>query len=271
MTLSIITINYNNRDGLQRTIDSVICQTWKDYEWIVIDGGSMDGSKELIEQYQEHFAYWCSEPDKGVYNAMNKGVAHAHGEYVIFMNSGDAFYDENILQKVFCESFSEDIIIGQVVSFHNNKLLYQFDGSLLMQLYYTTIPHQASFIRRELLNKHPYDDSLKIVSDWKFWWQTIVYENSTVRFLHFVVALYDLNGISCDESYSVLHSKEREMVLNSFVPPLIQNELQDCRTLQNEPFVKNLCYLRQNNKHIYLFLRKAISLLYKICLRINQK
>ena len=84
MKLSIITINYNNKAGLQRTIDSVICQTCKDFEWIVIDGGSTDGSKQLIEQYQSHFAYWCSEPDNGVYHAMNKGITHAKGEYLLF-------------------------------------------------------------------------------------------------------------------------------------------------------------------------------------------
>ena len=85
MKLSIITINYNNKEGLQRTIDSVIGQTWHDFEWIIIDGGSKDGSKELIEQYQQYFAYWCSEPDKGVYNAMNKGIKHAQGEYLLFL------------------------------------------------------------------------------------------------------------------------------------------------------------------------------------------
>ena len=94
MKLSIITVNYNNKAGLQKTIDSVVCQTWRDFEWIVIDGGSTDGSKELIEQYQQHFAYWCSEPDKGVYNAMNKGISKAKGEYLNFMNSGDCFYNE---------------------------------------------------------------------------------------------------------------------------------------------------------------------------------
>ena len=74
MKLSIITINYNNRDGLQKTIDSVVAQTWRDFEWIIIDGGSTDGSKELIEKYKDHFAFWCSEPDKGICNAMNKGI-----------------------------------------------------------------------------------------------------------------------------------------------------------------------------------------------------
>ena len=99
MKLSIITINYNNCDGLQKTIDSVIAQTWRDFEWIVIDGGSTDGSKELLEQYKEHFSYWCSEPDKGIYNAMNKGIAKANGDYLNFMNSGDAFYEK---MMIFC-------------------------------------------------------------------------------------------------------------------------------------------------------------------------
>lgn len=78
--LSIITINLNNYNGLKRTINSIISQTFTDYEWIVIDGGSTDGSRELIEQYSNLFAYWCSEPDKGIYNAMNKGIRHIKGE-----------------------------------------------------------------------------------------------------------------------------------------------------------------------------------------------
>lgn len=89
MKLSIITINFNNRDGLQRTINSVLSQSFKDFEWIVIDGGSTDGSRNLLEIYKKYFSYWCSEPDKGVYNAQNKGISVAKGEYMSFMNSGD--------------------------------------------------------------------------------------------------------------------------------------------------------------------------------------
>ena len=131
MKLSIITVNYNNRDGLQKTIDSVICQTFKDYEWIIIDGGSTDGSRELIEQYQDHFAYWCSEPDKGVYNAMNKGIAKAKGEYVNFMNSGDCFADANVLERLFADGYDEDIIAG-LVQLSNGKILNQNDENLVI-------------------------------------------------------------------------------------------------------------------------------------------
>ena len=90
--LSIITINYNNLEGLKRTVESVINQTSKEFEYIVIDGGSNDGSGAYIESKSEHIDYWVSEPDKGIYNAMNKGIAKASGEYLLFLNSGDHLF-----------------------------------------------------------------------------------------------------------------------------------------------------------------------------------
>ena len=91
MRYSIITINYNNEEGLRHTIESIVCQTYTDFEFIIIDGGSTDGSVDVIKEYAEHIAYWVSEKDNGRYNAMNKGVCQAKGDYCIFMNSGDCF------------------------------------------------------------------------------------------------------------------------------------------------------------------------------------
>lgn len=122
MKLSIITVNLNNKDGLQKTIDSVISQTFKDFEWIVIDGGSTDGSKELIEKYQESISYWVSEPDSGIYNAMNKGI-RIGGGYIIFLNSGDYLFNSRSLEDSlkFCKGY--DIITGLVFRDSNSKLL----------------------------------------------------------------------------------------------------------------------------------------------------
>ena len=98
MKVSVITINYNNRDGLERTIESVVNQTFKDFEYIIIDGNSSDGSKELFLSYKDKYSIrGVSEPDQGLYNAMNKGVDMAQGDYCIFMNSGDAFFDTGVL------------------------------------------------------------------------------------------------------------------------------------------------------------------------------
>lgn len=266
MKLSIITINYNNRAGLQRTIDSVICQTWKDYEWIVIDGGSTDGSKELIEQYQEYFSYWCSEPDKGVYNAMNKGVVHAHGEYVNFMNSGDAFHNENVLQDVFERDLHGDILFGQVQCIGENRIANMgISDKVDLPRVEVGFCHQGAFTKIELLKSHPFDESLRIVSDWKFWLQTIVFENRRVQDLTLMVADYDMTGISSNKLFYELHKAEREMVMKSFFPPLVLNELADYRTLKNERFVVCMYYLKQNNFLVYRVARKIIIILHSIC------
>ena len=116
MQLSIITINLNNYEGLKKTISSIRCQNWHNFEWIIIDGGSTDGSTELIESVSKDLTFWCSESDKGIYNAMNKGVAMCSGKYVLFMNSGDSLHDSKVLEDIFQDQqYDADILIGQVL------------------------------------------------------------------------------------------------------------------------------------------------------------
>ena len=137
MKLSIITINLNNRDGLQKTIDSVVSQTFRDFEWIVIDGGSTDGSKELIEQYADHFSYWVSEPDKGIYNAMNKGIKVAKGEYLQFLNSGDWLVDEKALERCFWHESKADIAYGDLWFCNGEeKERYKYPNKLTLKYLY---------------------------------------------------------------------------------------------------------------------------------------
>lgn len=233
MKLSVITVNYNNKAGLQRTIDSVVCQTWRDFEWIVIDGGSTDGSKELLEQYQQHFAYWCSEPDGGVYNAMNKGIARAKGDYLLFLNSGDALYDENVLQTIDDIHFSADIITGQAIRMDTNELLRQYDKNLLMQLYLDTLNHQATFIKRELFKDTCYDESLKIVSDWKFWLEAILWKRASVDVVDVIVTKQDMTGISSDQKKE---RTERECVLQQLMPDVLRDNLDSFQKIRVSPY-----------------------------------
>lgn len=233
MKLSVITVNYNNKAGLQRTIDSVVCQTWRDLEWIVIDGGSTDGSKELLEQYQQHFAYWCSEPDKGVYHAMNKGIARAKGDYLLFLNSGDALYDENVLQTIDDIHSSADIITGQAIRMDTNELLRQYDKNLLMQLYLDTLNHQATFIKRELFKDTCYDESLKIVSDWKFWLEAILWKRASVDVVDVIVTKQDMTGISSDQKKE---RKERECVLQQLMPDVLRDNLDSFQKIRVSPY-----------------------------------
>ena len=270
MKLSIITINYNNKVGLQKTIDSVVCQTWHDFEWIVIDGGSTDGSKELIEQYQQHFAYWCSEPDKGVYNAMNKGIDHAHGDYVNFMNSGDAFHDGEVLESIFGKELYGDILIGQVNCVGKDLIVNRLDNggcNIGWKRVNEGFCHQGTFSRLKMLKVYPFDENLKIASDWKFWCQTIMLDNYSIQDLDMIVTDYDMTGISSNTENDALQLKERELIKQSLFPPRILKELQDYQILRNTPYVYGMKYIEKSNYVMFLFFRKLISLVYRFLFR----
>lgn len=225
MKLSIITVNLNNREGLQKTIDSVICQTFRDFEWIVIDGGSTDGSKELIEQYSDHFAYWVSEPDKGIYNAMNKGIKVAKGEYLQFLNSGDWLYCKTTLERCLSHNFEEEIIYGDLC-FCNGDIseIYRYPQQLSLRfLYNLSLGHPASFIKKSILQKTLYDENLKIVSDWKLFF-TQAMNNVSFGHIDEVVCCFDTTGISSADEKLV--EKERASVLNEYLNPMIRTDYE---------------------------------------------
>lgn len=220
MRLTIITVNLNNKYGLQKTIDSVISQTFKDFEWIVIDGGSTDGSKELIEQHSERISFWVCEPDGGIYNAMNKGIKAAKGEYLQFLNSGDVFINKNTLLRFFRNHLNADIVFGNTLIDDENGLRrvnYQNDYLTCYRLAKGTINHQSAFIKRELFDKYGlYDESLRIVSDWKFFFETIVVHKCSKYHIDQDMVLFDTTGIS--STNVELLRKEREFVLREFLP-----------------------------------------------------
>lgn len=217
MRYSIITINYNNKEGLKRTIESVVRQTFNDYEFIIIDGGSTDGSVEVIDKYAKRIDYWISEKDNGIYHAMNKGIAKAQGDYCIFMNSGDCFYSHYILNTVSTKENNEDIFVGNVISEDGTILSRQPNREIsLYHLYSGAIPHQGAFIKTCLLKKTPYDESLKITADWKFLLEKIILENCSVAFINDIIAIYDTNGISSTNQSQM--RKEKEKVLSEIFP-----------------------------------------------------
>lgn len=151
MRYSIITINYNNKEGLKRTLSSIKCLTNKNYESIVIDGGSDDGSKDLIKKYENYFSYWVSEKDNGIYHAMNKGVSQAHGDYIIFMNSGDCFHSQDVLDAF--KEYQEDILCGKV--FKKDSIIpsgHHKPTITLVDLMRGSLPHQAMFIRKDFIS-----------------------------------------------------------------------------------------------------------------------
>ena len=231
MRYSVITINYNNKPGLKRTIESVICQDYTDFEYIIIDGGSTDGSVDIIKKYAGNITYWVSEPDKGIYNAMNKGTSHATGDYLIFMNSGDCFHSSDVLSSFI--DYQEDIICGKILrgksskpSGHNKDLITFLD---LMR---DALPHQAMFIKKEIMNKYPYEEKYKVYADWKFCVESIIIGNCTFRNVDTIVADYDIGGISAN-SNGRLH-QDKDAILKELFPPRIVADYQRLAYIDDE-------------------------------------
>ena len=230
MKYSIITVNYNNKDGLLKTIESVIHQTFRDFEFIVIDGGSTDGSADVLKKYDAQIDYWVSEPDKGVYYAMNKGIRKAHGDYLNFMNSGDCFYDAKVLEHLSAKGLSADIIVGR--DYHFNETTQQGFATLLptrismLTFIHHTLPHQSTFFKRELFENSPYDESLKLVSDVKFYIQKICVEQCSVQLINDIICRREPDGISMAQNE--LRIKEHKQIIAEMLPP---GAIQDYETL----------------------------------------
>ncbi|ARV13802.1 glycosyltransferase family 2 protein [Polaribacter sp. SA4-12] len=197
--ISIITINYNNLEGLKRTITSVANQTYKDFEYVIIDGGSIDGSADYIESKNNNIDYWVSEKDSGIYNAMNKGIEVANGEYLLFLNSGDELYSNNVLQENYNDIHTEDLIYFNICQvFETSTNIYSYPDYLSYKTFLAgTIGHPTTLIKRSLFHKFGvYDESLKIVSDWKFFFILVVKFNVSRRKINKTLSNFYTNGIS---------------------------------------------------------------------------
>ncbi len=231
MKLSIITINYNNLAGLQKTMQSVLSQTSTDFEYIVVDGSSADGSYEIIEQISKSTdkqINWISEQDNGIYHAMNKGIRMAKGEYVQFVNSGDCLVDENVTETMlsYLSSLTSNpsILYGNMLKQMPKGLLRDkgFAGRqpTMLDFYIGTLNHSPAYIKCSLFDKFGlYDESLKIASDFKWYIQAIIFGGINPEYVDIDVTLFDMNGISTVNTS--LDKQERELVLTSFLPEKI--------------------------------------------------
>lgn len=201
MKLTVITINYNNADGLKRTVGSVLSQTAQNFEYVVIDGGSSDGSRDIVNAIADgRLAFTCCEPDGGIYDAMNKGVGHSNGEYVLFLNSGDTFASERVLQEAIpALNGVDDVVYG-------NLIFRETDGrewtqvppdELTVNFFLNhSLPHPATFIRRQMLVDAPYDLTYPIVADWAWFVRKIVVEGCRTRHLDMTVSRFEMGGVS---------------------------------------------------------------------------
>jgi glycosyltransferase involved in cell wall biosynthesis len=212
--ISIITINFNNNVGLQKTVESVISQNTALFEYIVIDGGSSDGSASYMNAVNQHFSYCVSEKDKGIYNAMNKGIKAANGNYLLFLNSGDTLAEkfrlENIADNLRAD---DDIVYGDLQTLKDGKMETAIspDTMGIYELMLSTIWHPTAFIKRELFLKFGlYNETLKITADYEFFIRCIIKHQVKTKHVSVPVALFDLTGISNHPAHQQKQLEERE-------------------------------------------------------------
>lgn len=259
MRLSIITINRNNSLGLEKTIKSVISQPQIPFEYIIVDGASNDGSVEVIQKYEQSLGNrlkWISEPDKGIYEAMNKGVRMATGDYVQFLNSGDCLAGPNVVSSI-CQNLEANdnppILYGNMLKQMKDGVLLRdkcFAGQEITFIgFYTgTLNHSASFIRKDLFAKYGlYDESLKIVSDWKWFLQAIILGGEKPVYVDLDVTVFDMTGIS--ETNKTLDKAERNQVLEGLINPRFLSDynrwgtsIQKIKRVERHPWAKKIVW-----------------------------
>lgn len=274
MKLSIITITYNNADGLRKTIESVAAQTYRDFEHIIVDGGSTDGSAEIIEAYASDMAHmasgsvlmgsngdfvavdsqdstlangaqphevtqpaastqpsikWISEKDKGIYDAQNKGIAMAQGEYCYFLNAGDTFCNMHVLQHMLDDAYG-DIVYGNELEAEYTSQGQQIKGRvggvknpMFLNLYQSCMKHQASFIRRELFDRYgTYDDTMRMDADWDWFLRVIGFNDVTLEYRNVDIAYFEANGYSY--THPEVERQETEIILNRYMPSQLMQQ-----------------------------------------------
>lgn len=257
MIISIITINYNNVEGLKKTLDSIASQSVKEFELVIVDGGSHDGSKQLIEKKAKIFSHltWISEPDKGIYNAMNKGTRMAKGDYCIFMNSGDCFYKPSSLSdSIAYLDGNVDIISGSVKTDTFSKEAPEEEDLSLSFFVKNSMNHQSTFIKRTLLLQYPYNEGRKIVGDSEFFFQTLILNNASYLKIHIFVSYCEAAGESGNLEKSM---QERFLAIKELLPKRMKDDVDFIVKYHNPILMKigNILYNKPFRKIYFMFNR----------------
>jgi glycosyltransferase involved in cell wall biosynthesis len=229
LKVSIITVNYNNADGLEKTINSVMHQSYANLEFIVIDGGSTDRSPAIINAYNENISYWVSEKDGGIFNAMNKGITVSTGDYLIFINSGDLLVDNNIIQEVAKSGMIEDLVYGNVIfTKGDSRKEWIPDQELSFNTFYKqSIPHQSTFIKRSLFDEVGlYSENYRMVSDWEFFMLAVCKFQCSYRHMDKFIATFDETGITSDPANYPAMAIERKSVFDTHFSRFIEDYIR---------------------------------------------
>lgn len=246
MKISIVTINYNNAEGLRKTLVSVAEQTYRDIEHVIIDGGSTDGSVEVIKEYVaanpsndplfKHTIKWVSEKDKGIYNGMNKGIRKATGSYVEILNSGDILAASDVTDRMVRALEKNEypaIIYGNMLKSFDGKTILNKDTcggacatDSFLYFYNGTLNHDCAYIRRDLFDKYGlYNEEMKICSDWEWYVKAIAIGGENAVYTDIDVTIFDMNGVSESHGKNAkLIKQERREYLEKILPSAVLHD-----------------------------------------------
>ncbi len=236
--VTVVTVTFNAEEYLEKTILSVIEQDYKNIEYIIVDGGSTDKTIEIIKKYEEKISFWISEPDEGIYDAMNKGVKYANGEFVNFMNAGDVFFDNTVCSRIFSNEITADLIYGDTIFYDNYGNEDLVKAKSLDKLWEAMIfNHNSLFAKKDLLVEFPFDLNNKIVADSKF--VIDCYSNAKIFFNANITINKYLTGGFSDE-LSILRTVERWKLVSDYKIK-DQRSINEYyfRRLLNEEFFRN--------------------------------
>ena len=268
--ISVVTISYNAVSTIEQTILSVINQTYSNIEYIIIDGGSTDGTIDIIKRYNDKITYWQSEPDKGIYDAMNKGIQKANGEWTNFMNAGDLFSSTIILQQMSNIIKPETRILrGNIIrvypKFRVKSVGVTAQNPGLMDMFDNTFHHQACFIQTSLFREFGlYSTDYRLCSDWKFFFDCVVLHNIKSQYEDLTVAYFKMDGASTNNS--ILYQKEQESYLKNLYGIELFNLLHEMKIYRKSRLIafyyKSYCYimdhLSQRNFGRLLMLKRLV-------------
>lgn len=223
--ISVITVSYNAEETIEKTILSVKNQTYDNFEYILIDGNSKDKTLEIAGKYKDFIKKWISEPDKGLYDAMNKGVLLAQGEYIVFLNADDTFVDDYVLEKMAKYLDGHDIVYGNVdfydlkTNTHNLRKQNYMNKTVLCA---GTMFHPAEFIKRNLFeNLGGFDLQFRIVADYEFNIRAILKNKATIKYADVTVTTFAQGeGISSNPEGEKKHQQEKKAVQKMYFSPI---------------------------------------------------
>lgn len=208
--ISIVTVTYNCEEVLEDTIHSVISQTYSNIEYIIIDGNSSDGTLDIIQKYESHLSTFISEPDKGIYDAMNKGIEHAHGKWINFMNAGDTFYSKDAVTD-FVSNILNDTVIA-----YGDSMIWLKDVHYLRPHFSIDclkmsmcIPHQSTFVRTDYHKKNLFDISFHSSGDFDFFHRAYVFHNVRFQYIPMIVSNFDGETGMSKDNYEIVWKEDR--------------------------------------------------------------